>query len=45
MSVLTGLFEPSKGTAHIYGMNIRKKMDAIRQNLGMCPQHNILIDQ
>ena len=44
-SVLTGLFEPSSGTAHIYGQNIRTKMDQIRQNLGMCPQHNILIDK
>ena len=44
-SVLTGLFEPTGGTAHIYGCNIRTQMDLIRQNLGMCPQHNILIDQ
>lgn len=43
-SVLTGLYEPSNGTAHIYGNSIRRKMDVIRQSLGMCPQHNILID-
>lgn len=44
-SVLTGLFEPSSGTALIYGMDIRRQMDMIRQSMGMCPQHNILIDQ
>ena len=44
-SVLTGLFEPSSGTACIYGNDIRREMDEIRQSLGMCPQHNILIEQ
>lgn len=44
-SLLTGLFEPTSGTAHIYGNNIRSQMDLIRQNLGICPQHNILMDK
>lgn len=44
MSVLTGLFEPTAGTAHIYGLSIKRHMDMIRQSLGMCPQHNILFD-
>ncbi|XP_030623464.1 retinal-specific phospholipid-transporting ATPase ABCA4a [Chanos chanos] len=42
MSILTGLFPPTSGTAYIYGKNIRTDMDAIRLSLGMCPQHNIL---
>ena len=44
-SVLTGLFEPTVGTAYIYDSNIRRHMDIIRQNLGICPQHNILFDR
>ncbi|KAG9351082.1 hypothetical protein JZ751_024972, partial [Albula glossodonta] len=42
MSILIGLFPPTSGTAYINGKDIRTDMDAIRQSLGMCPQHNIL---
>uniref|UniRef100_A0AAQ5YHZ4 ABC transporter domain-containing protein n=1 Tax=Amphiprion ocellaris TaxID=80972 RepID=A0AAQ5YHZ4_AMPOC len=42
MSILTGMFPPTSGTATIYGQDIRTDMDTIRQSLGMCPQHNIL---
>ncbi|XP_041823569.1 retinal-specific phospholipid-transporting ATPase ABCA4-like [Melanotaenia boesemani] len=42
MSILTGMFPPTSGTAVIYGRDIRTDMDSIRQSLGMCPQHNIL---
>ncbi|XP_015230454.1 PREDICTED: retinal-specific ATP-binding cassette transporter-like [Cyprinodon variegatus] len=42
MSILTGMFPPTSGTATIYGKDIRTDMDTIRMSLGMCPQHNIL---
>ncbi|XP_052398366.1 retinal-specific phospholipid-transporting ATPase ABCA4-like [Carassius gibelio] len=42
MSVLTGMFPPTAGTAYVYGKDIRTDMDAIRKSLGMCPQHNII---
>ncbi|KAM3593267.1 uncharacterized protein V6R79_008809 [Siganus canaliculatus] len=42
MSILTGMFPPTSGTATIYGKDIRTDMDSIRLSLGMCPQHNIL---
>uniref|UniRef100_A0A3Q3H2P5 ABC transporter domain-containing protein n=1 Tax=Labrus bergylta TaxID=56723 RepID=A0A3Q3H2P5_9LABR len=42
MSILTGMFPPTSGTANIYGNDIRTDMDAVRLSLGMCPQHNIL---
>uniref|UniRef100_A0A670YQ04 ATP-binding cassette sub-family A member 2 n=1 Tax=Pseudonaja textilis TaxID=8673 RepID=A0A670YQ04_PSETE len=45
MSILTGLFPPTSGSATIYGYDIRTEMDQIRKNLGMCPQHNILFDK
>uniref|UniRef100_A0A671RZX9 P-type phospholipid transporter n=1 Tax=Sinocyclocheilus anshuiensis TaxID=1608454 RepID=A0A671RZX9_9TELE len=42
MSILTGLFPPTSGTAYIQGKDIRTNLNTIRQNLGMCPQHNVL---
>ncbi|XP_071881560.1 ATP-binding cassette sub-family A member 2 isoform X9 [Anas platyrhynchos] len=45
MSILTGLFPPTSGSATIYGHDIRTEMDEIRKNLGMCPQHNVLFDK
>nr|CAD7392568.1 unnamed protein product [Timema cristinae] len=45
ISILTGLLRPTSGTAYIYGVDIRKDMDSIRQSLGTCPQHNVLFDE
>ena len=45
MSVLTGLHEPTSGTAFINGLNIQKDLDEIRESLGFCPQHNVLFDE
>uniref|UniRef100_A0A8C6P4U4 P-type phospholipid transporter n=1 Tax=Nothobranchius furzeri TaxID=105023 RepID=A0A8C6P4U4_NOTFU len=42
MSILTGMFPPTSGTATIYDKDIRTDMDSVRMSLGMCPQHNIL---
>ncbi|XP_033737996.1 ATP-binding cassette sub-family A member 7-like isoform X2 [Pecten maximus] len=44
MSILTGLFPPTEGTAFIYGKDIRTEIDEIRKSIGMCPQHNVLFD-
>ncbi|XP_074643630.1 phospholipid-transporting ATPase ABCA1-like [Tubulanus polymorphus] len=44
MSILTGLFPPTSGTAMIYGKDIRHEMSDIRRSLGMCPQYNVLFD-
>lgn len=41
-SILTGLFPPTSGTAYILGKDICTELSAIRQNLGVCPQHNVL---
>ena len=45
MSVLTGLYEPTSGTAFINGLNIQEDLDEIRESLGFCPQHNVLFDE
>ncbi|PAA80697.1 hypothetical protein BOX15_Mlig019968g3 [Macrostomum lignano] len=44
MSILTGLFLPTSGTAFIGGYDIRTEMDQIRRHLGLCPQYNVLFD-
>ncbi|GAB1288076.1 Retinal-specific phospholipid-transporting ATPase ABCA4 [Apodemus speciosus] len=41
-SILTGLLPPTSGTVLIGGKDIETSLDAVRQSLGMCPQHNIL---
>eukprot|EP00794_Sanderia_malayensis_P017576 gene17576-19328_t len=45
MSMLTGLFTPSSGSAHIGNKSIHTDMDSIRDSLGLCPQHNVLFDR
>lgn len=45
MSMLTGMFPPSSGTAYIDGKDIRYSMDDARNSIGICPQHNILFDE
>ncbi|XP_044040431.1 phospholipid-transporting ATPase ABCA1-like isoform X2 [Siniperca chuatsi] len=45
MSILTGLFPPTSGTALINGYNIQTDMDSVRKYLGMCPQHNVLFNE
>jgi ATP-binding cassette subfamily A (ABC1) protein 3 len=44
MSMLTGMFPPTSGTAIVSGHDIRTDMDGVRASLGLCPQHNILFD-
>lgn len=44
MSMLVGLFPPSGGDAFIDGHSIRTDIEAIRNSLGLCPQHNVLYD-
>lgn len=45
MSILTGLFTPTTGSAYINGYSVLTDMDMIRQSLGICPQHNVLFDR
>ncbi|XP_015279544.1 PREDICTED: ATP-binding cassette sub-family A member 12 [Gekko japonicus] len=42
ISILTGLFPASSGTIFVYGKDIRTDQDAIRKNMGICMQHNVL---
>ncbi|KAG8519196.1 LOW QUALITY PROTEIN: Phospholipid-transporting ATPase ABCA7, partial [Galemys pyrenaicus] len=44
MSILSGFFPPTGGSAFILGYDIRASMAAIRPHLGVCPQYNVLFD-
>lgn len=45
MSMLTGMFSPSSGTALINGHDIRTDIEGVRRSLGLCPQHNVLFNE
>ena len=45
MSILTGLYTPTTGSAYINGYNVLNDMGLIRRSLGICPQHNVLFDR
>ncbi|XP_064136134.1 phospholipid-transporting ATPase ABCA7 isoform X8 [Loxodonta africana] len=44
LSILSGLFPPSGGSAFILGQDVQYHMAAIRPHLGVCPQYNVLFD-
>ena len=44
MSVLTGLYSPTSGSAMINGHSISSSLDKVRESLGLCPQHNMLFE-
>ncbi|XP_062967298.1 phospholipid-transporting ATPase ABCA7 [Cynocephalus volans] len=44
LSILSGLFPPSGGSAFVLGHNVCTSMEAIRPHLGVCPQYNVLFD-
>ncbi|GAM20834.1 hypothetical protein SAMD00019534_040090 [Acytostelium subglobosum LB1] len=41
-NMMTGLFSPSSGDAFVFGHSIISNMPAIRKDMGVCPQHDIL---
>ncbi|KAG0033431.1 hypothetical protein BGZ81_008517 [Podila clonocystis] len=40
--LLTGLYRPTSGTAHVAGANIHDQMKLVHSRTGVCPQHDIL---
>ena len=44
ISMLTGLLQPTGGQAELDGIDVFKEPDTLRDNLGVCPQHNVLFD-
>ncbi|GBB91646.1 hypothetical protein RclHR1_01900011 [Rhizophagus clarus] len=44
ISILTGLYEQTSGSAKINNYDIDTQMDDVYKSIGICPQHNILWD-
>ncbi|XP_074055133.1 ATP-binding cassette sub-family A member 13 [Macrotis lagotis] len=44
ISLLTGLYPPSSGTIIINGKDMQTQLAAIRMEMGVCPQHDVLFD-
>lgn len=42
LSMLTGMFSPSDGTALVGGYDIRTEIDQVHLSMGLCPQFDIL---
>lgn len=40
--MLTGMTSPSSGIIEIYGRDHGQELSAIRQDIGICPQQNVL---
>lgn len=45
MSMMTGLYPPTSGSIVIGGHDVKEDIDIIRQDLGVCPQNNVLFDR
>ena len=39
------MYSSTNGTAKMAGYDIASNLDAIRQSLGICPQHNMLFPE
>jgi ATP-binding cassette subfamily A (ABC1) protein 3 len=37
ISMITGLLEPTSGSAKVYGMDIFKERESVEQIIGICP--------
>lgn len=45
INMLTGFMNMTAGDALIYGKSVRTEFSAVRSDLGVCPQHDVLFDQ
>jgi ATP-binding cassette subfamily A (ABC1) protein 3 len=45
IGMLIGLIDPTEGSATFDGYEIFKDMNRLREDLGVCPQHNILFSE
>jgi ABC-type multidrug transport system ATPase subunit len=42
ISMLTGLYPPTSGTATLYDQDLATQMVKVRQLMGVCPQHDVI---
>jgi ABC-type multidrug transport system fused ATPase/permease subunit len=44
ISLLTGLYAPTKGEAEIFGIDMFNDQEDLREIMGICPQHDVLFE-
>ena len=44
MSIICGMFEPTKGKVFVQGKSVSDRPDLARKSVGFCPQYNVLFD-
>jgi ATP-binding cassette subfamily A (ABC1) protein 3 len=44
LDIITGLYNPTDGNASIFGVDMFKDFQKVRQFMGICPQHDVLFD-
>ncbi|OMJ16749.1 ABC transporter A family member 7 [Smittium culicis] len=44
ISIVTGLYKMTSGSANLAGFDVRTETDQVYRNFGICPQHDILWD-
>ncbi|KEG09643.1 putative ABC transporter [Trypanosoma grayi] len=42
VNMITGLTKPDAGDCLVYGLSVREELERVRQEIALCPQHNIL---
>ena len=42
--VFSGFLAPTAGNVMVCGYDIRRNLEKVRQNLGLCLQHDVLFD-
>ncbi|EAN79574.1 ABC transporter, putative [Trypanosoma brucei brucei TREU927] len=45
INMITGMVKPDAGDCYVNGRSVRRELSAARQQMGFCPQHNILWPQ
>ncbi|OWZ10744.1 ABC transporter [Phytophthora megakarya] len=45
ISMLTGLIPPTSGDATLYGRSVQADFNELRQIMGICPQHDVLLNE
>ncbi|KAG5510169.1 hypothetical protein JKF63_07066 [Porcisia hertigi] len=45
MNMMTGMVSANAGDCYINGFSVRDQLDKVRQQIGYCPQYNILWDE
>ena len=45
ISALSGLVPATSGSARAFGVDIMQDVELLREELGLCPQHNIIFPE